>query len=284
MAIQRIVQAVAQGAAGVLLSTGLLIMAFSSARAQPEPAPAPETEASPASRPETPNIQEIIRKFAEKEKEFRAARDNYTYRQIVKVQELSPEGRVTGTYQMESDIIFTPQGERIEKVAYAPLSTLQGISISPEDERDLRSVQPFVLTTEDLPKYNIEYKGRQKVDELDTYVFMVGPKVMEKGQRYFQGQIWVDDRDFQIVKTYGKAVPDIRRKGQENLFPRFETYREQIDGKYWFPTWTGADDTLYFSTGSKRIRMLVQYKNYKQFRSTIKVTYGDEVPAQSPKP
>ena len=284
MAIQRIVQAVAQGAAGVLLSTGLLIMAFSSARAQQEPAPAPETEASPASRPETPNIQEIIRKFAEKEKEFRAARDNYTYRQIVKVQELSPEGRVTGTYQMESDIIFTPQGERIEKVAYAPLSTLQGISISPEDERDLRSVQPFVLTTEDLPKYNIEYKGRQKVDELDTYVFMVGPKVMEKGQRYFQGQIWVDDRDFQIVKTYGKAVPDIRRKGQENLFPRFETYREQIDGKYWFPTWTGADDTLYFSTGSKRIRMLVQYKNYKQFRSTIKVTYGDEVPAQSPKP
>ncbi|OFW33816.1 MAG: hypothetical protein A3J28_09860 [Acidobacteria bacterium RIFCSPLOWO2_12_FULL_60_22] len=229
-------------------------------------------------------MQEIIRKFAEKEKEFRAARDNYTYRQIVKVQELSPEGRVTGTYQMESDIIFTPQGERIEKVAYAPLSTLQGISISPEDERDLRSVQPFVLTTEDLPKYNIEYKGRQKVDELDTYVFMVGPKVMEKGQRYFQGQIWVDDRDFQIVKTYGKAVPDIRRKGQENLFPRFETYREQIDGKYWFPTWTGADDTLYFSTGSKRIRMLVQYKNYKQFRSTIKVTYGDEVPAQSPKP
>ena len=284
MAIKRILQAVGQGAGRVLLSAGLLILASSSARAQQEPAPAAETEASPASRPDTPNIQEIIRKFAEKEKEFRAARDNYTYRQIVKVQELSPEGRVTGTYQMESDIIFTPQGERIEKVAYAPLSTLQGISISPEDERDLRSVQPFVLTTEDLPKYNIEYKGRQKVDELDTYVFMVGPKVMEKGQRYFQGQIWVDDRDFQIVKTYGKAVPDIRRKGQENLFPRFETYREQIDGKYWFPTWTGADDTLYFSTGSKRIRMLVQYKNYKQFRSTIKVTYGDEVPAQSPKP
>ena len=284
MAIKRIFQAVAQRAGRILVCTGLLIMAFSSARAQQEPAPGTETGASPASRPDTPNTQEIIRKFAEKEKEFRAARDNYTYRQIVKVQELSPEGRVTGTYQMESDIIFTPRGERIEKVAYAPLSTLQHIGISPEDERDLRSVQPFVLTTEDLPKYNIEYKGRQKVDELDTYVFMVGPKVMEKGQRYFQGQIWVDDRDFQIVKTYGKAVPDIRRKGQENLFPRFETYREQIDGKYWFPTWTGADDTLYFSTGSKRIRMLVQYKNYKQFRSTIKVTYGDEVPAPSPKP
>ncbi|MBI4464335.1 MAG: hypothetical protein HY647_06480, partial [Acidobacteria bacterium] len=121
------------------------------------------------------------------------------------------------------------------------------------------------------------YLGPQRVDELDTYVFAVKPRTMEAGQRYFEGQIWVDERDYQIVKTYGKAVPDIRKKGQENLFPRFETIRQQVDGKYWFPVWTGADDTLHFSTGSVRIRMLVRYENYKQFRSTIKVTYGDEV-------
>ena len=233
---------------------------------------------------EMPDIQEIVRRFAEKEKEFKAARDNYTYHQIVKVQELSPDGDVVGTYQVESDVIFTPQEARVEKVVYAPLSTLRHISISPEDERDLKSIQPFVLTTEDMPKYNVKYLGRQKVDDLDTYVFMVSPKVLEKGQRYFEGQVWVDDRDYQIVKTYGKAVPDIRKKGQENLFPRFETYREQIDGKYWFPTWTGADDTLYFSTGAQRIRMLVRYENYKQFRSTIKVTYGDEIPTPPSKP
>jgi hypothetical protein len=125
--------------------------------------------------------------------------------------------------------------------------------------------------------------GRQKVDELETYVFMVGPKRIEKGERYFQGQIWVDDRDLQIVKTYGKAVPDIRGgKSGENLFPRFETYREQIDGKYWFPTWTGADDTLYFSSGSQRIRMIVRYENYKQFGSEINITFGDEVPSEAP--
>ena len=233
---------------------------------------------------ETPDIQEIVRRFAEKEKEFKAARDNYTYHQIVKVQELSPDGDVMGIYQVESDVIFTPQEARVEKVVYAPLSTLRHISISPEDERDLKSIQPFVLTTEEMPKYNIKYMGRQKVDDLDTYVFMVSPKVLEKGERYFEGQVWVDDRDFQIVKSYGKAVPDIRKKGQENLFPRFETYREQIDGKYWFPTWTGADDTLYFSTGAQRIRMLVRYENYKQFRSTIKVTYGDEIPTPPSKP
>ncbi len=160
------------------------------------------------------------------------------------------------------------------------MSTLRHISLSPEDEKDLRSVQPFVLTSDDLPKYNIQYQGRQKVDELGTFVFTVSPKTIEKGQRYFEGQIWVDDRDLQIVKTYGKAVPDIRKKGQENLFPRFETYREQIDGKYWFPTWTGADDTLNFSTGAQRIRMIVRYENYKQFKSDIKITYGDEAPQQ----
>lgn len=274
------------GAVTTILSGGLLFSALAAqAQSVPsEPASPPASADRPAPSADRPNIPEIIRRFAAKESEFRAARDNYTYHQIVKVQELSSEGKVAGTYQVESDIIFTPAGQRLEKVSYAPLSTLRNIGISPEDERDLKSIQPFVLTTGDIPKYDIKYMGRQKVDELDTFVFMVGPKVMEKDQRYFQGQIWVDDRDYQIVKTYGKAVPDIRRKGQENLFPRFETYREQIDGKYWFPTWTGADDTLYFSSGSQRIRMLVQYKNYKQFRSEVKVTYGDEVPAQPPAP
>ena len=232
----------------------------------------------------TPDTQEIIRRFAAKEKEFKAARDNYTYRQIVKVEELGMNGDVGGTYQLEEDVIFTPSGERVEKVVYAPMSTLNHISMSPEDEKDLRSIQPFVLTTDDLHKYDIQYQGRQKVDEVTTFVFRVGPKTLEKGQRYFEGQIWVDDRDFQIVKSYGKAVPDIRKKGQENLFPRFETYRGQIDGKYWFPIWTGADDTLHFSTGAQRIRMIVRYENYKRFRSDTKVTYGDEVPQQKPNP
>ena len=116
---------------------------------------------------------------------------------------------------------------------------------------------------------------------MTTFVFKVGPKTLEKGQRYFEGQIWVDDRDYQIVKTYGKSVPDIRsKKGDENLFPRFETYREQIDGKYWFPTWTGADDTLQFTSGPVRIRIIIRYENYKQFKSNVKITYGEEAAPQ----
>ena len=297
LAAQRISGLLRQGAARLLFCGWLVSIASISSStmllevgAQQEgmpPAPestGPGAASGASSKADTPDIQAIIRRFAAKEKEFQTARENYTYRQIVKVQELSEDGEVRGTFHVEEDIIFTPDGKRIEKVAYAPLSTLRAISISPEDQRDLRNVQPFVLTTDDLHKYDIKYMGRQNVDELSTYVFMVSPKRIVKGQRYFQGQIWVDDRDLQIVKTYGKAVPDIRKKGQENLFPRFETYREQIDGKYWFPTWTGADDTLHFSRGPQRIRMIVRYEDYKQFRSTITVTYGDEVPPEESQP
>ena len=145
---------------------------------------------------------------------------------------------------------------------------------------DIREIQPFVLTSDDIAKYNLKYLGKEMVDEIDCFVFDVAPKTLEKNQRYFQGQIWVDDKDLQIVKTYGKAVPDIR-KGQENLFPRFETYREQIDGLYWFPTYTRAVDTLQFSSGAQRIRQIIKYDNYKKFQADVKLTFGDAVDGDS---
>ena len=134
-------------------------------------------------------------------------------------------------------------------------------------------MQPFVLTTAQLPKYFIRYLGKQNVDEIRCYVFAIKPKKMEKGQRYFEGEIWVDDRDLQIVKSYGRGVGIV---GKNNAFPKFETYREQIDGKYWFPTYTRADDVLNFDSGPQRIRMLVRYENYKQFKSEVNIQYGGE--------
>lgn len=222
-------------------------------------------------------VDEIIRKFSRKEKEFKLARENYIYRQNVKILDLGSGDTEVGRYEMTMDILFSATGKRIEKVVYAPQATLRNISMSPEDERDIREIQPFVLTSDDIGKYDLRYLGKQKIDEIDSYLFFVRPKTLEPNQRYFEGQIWVDDRDFQIVKTYGKAVPDIRKKGQENLFPRFETYREQIDGKYWFPTYTRADDTLNFSSGPVHMRIIVRYEDYKQFKATTTITFGDEV-------
>ena len=226
-------------------------------------------------QPQVP-VEEIIRKFSEREREFRIARANYTYRQEVSVQELNGNDRVMGEYRVTSDITFDPTGKRTEKIVFAPANTLKNIGLTAQDLQDIREIQPFVLTSDDIYKYDLKYAGKEKIDEIDCYVFEVVPKKIEKDQRYFQGQIWVDDQDLQIVKTYGKAVPDIKEKGKENLFPRFETYREQIDA-YWFPTYTKAVDTLQFSSGPQRMRQIIKYDKYKKFEADVKLTFGDAV-------
>jgi hypothetical protein len=230
---------------------------------------------------------EIIQRFAAKEKQFKDAREQYTYTQSVKVDTLDGD-TVTGEYQEIFDVLFNDQGKRLENVTFAPQSTLENanISMSEQDLEDIRHLMPFVLTTEEIPEYDILYVGQQQEDELHCYVFDIAPKKIEGKKRYFQGRIWVDDHDFQIVKTYGKSVPDIRKKNQENLFPKFTTWRQQIDGKYWFPTFTRADDTLHFSNiGDVHIREIIKYTNYKKFGSNVKITYeGKEVPKGPQKP
>jgi hypothetical protein len=220
------------------------------------------------------NPEEIIRKFAAKESEFQKARENYTYRQSVKLTELDANGNPEGKWEIISDIVFGADGKRTEKVVRAPVPNLQHILLTPKDEQDLRNVQPFVLNTQDISKYDVRYLGKSKVDEVSCYQFSVKPKAMVKNQRYFEGEIWVDDRDLQIVKTYGKGV-GIQSKN--DAFPKFETYREQIDGKYWFPTYTHADDVLRFPDYSQHITMTVKYQDYKQFKSDVNITFGDVV-------
>jgi hypothetical protein len=226
------------------------------------------------------NPEEIIQKFAAKEAEFAQARNNYTYRQTAKINELDAGGNPTiGKWEEVSDIIFSPEGRRGEKVVFAPVTSLQRISLTPEDLADLRNVQPFVLTTTEIPDYNIVFLGREKVDEIGCYTFSVKPKNLKPGKRYFEGQIWVDDRDLQIVKTYGKGVGELKSGSSKNqAFPKFETYREQIDGKYWFPTYTHADDTLRFKNGDNvHIRMTVKYQDYKRYEGRSTIRYGDVV-------
>jgi hypothetical protein len=241
---------------------------FAGLAVAPLAAPAPPSDPSP---------DEIIRKFAAKESEFRKARENYTYRQSVKMEEIDSDGNVEGKWEITSDIIFGPNKQRMEKVVYAPMISLKHLILSPQDEQDLRDVQPFVLTSEDIAKYKIDYLGKQNADEIPCYTFNVSPIKMLKGERYFEGEIWVDDRDFQIVKTFGKGVGLLKR-GEDNQFPKFETYRQQVDGKYWFPVYTHADDVLHFRDMSQRVRMVVKYQDYKRFGAETSVTFGDEVP------
>jgi hypothetical protein len=227
--------------------------------------------------PKSVTVDQVVQKFAEKEKVFKKERENYVYTQTVKVQTLDGD-TVDGEYQQTVEVTFDDKGRRVENVTFAPQNTLQRVSMSREDFQDIESLMPFVLTSDEINDYNIKYVGQQQVDELGTYVFDINPKEMKSGRRYFDGRIWVDDRDFQIVKTHGKPVPETH-KGNENLFPRFTTYREQVDGKYWFPTYTRADDTLHFKTNDVHIREIIKYTNYQRFNTSIgkiTVNYGGE--------
>ena len=256
----------------LLLASFVVVCAFLplAARQQgPMNAGAQNTSLGPPPIP----IDEIIRQFAAKEAEFRTERDNFTYTQTFIVQTLDESNRVDGEYKMVSDIVFDARGKRIEVVTNAPAPTLERLSLSQEDFNDLEHLYPFVLTTEDLPKYDIKYVDHLPLDELSTYVFDVAPKTTEKNQRYFQGRIWVDDKDFQIVKTFGKPVGYAKKKKGDNdqLFPRFETFRENIEGKYWFPTYTRADEVLPFKDNPVHIRITARYQNYKRFGVTVKI-------------
>ncbi len=244
--------------------------------------------------PQGTTPEEIIKRFAAKETEFAKAREQYTYRQDVKVETVDGD-TVDGQYHEVFDVLFDDKGKRIENVVFAPQSSLQKIYMSEEDMQDIRHRLPFVLTEQDLPEYNILYVGQQQEDELHCYVFDIAPKKIEGKKRYFQGRVWVDSHDFQIVKTYGKTVPDlcnghpcneVKKHGdQENLFPKFTTWRQQIDGQYWFPVYTRADDELHFKMEDVHIREIVKYEDYKRFGTNVKILYeGKEIPSGEKKP
>ena len=222
------------------------------------------------------DIAKIIRAFTSKETEFRKALSEYAFKREATIQTVGAGGAITGEYHRVSQFVFTDQNERFEKITYFPQPTLTELIFTQEDLEDLGGVQPFALEASKIDQYDFKYMGKEQLDELHTYVFDVAPKVLPKkvSERRFEGRIWVDEDDLQIVKVHGKAVPQGNQR-----FPIFETYREQIDGRYWFPTYTSADDELVFPKGQVvHIRMLVRYTDYKRFGSKVKVTEIGDAP------
>ena len=235
--------------------------------------------------------EQIIKEFSAKETQFQDALNHYTYRRTARVDEIDDDNKPSGEWYEVDDVIFDATGRRTERVDFAPPNTLKQIMMSPSDLQDLEHGYPFVLTTADVPEYDIKYLGRQKVDEVDCYVFDVRPKTIEKGKRYLNGRIWVDATELQIVVTNGRMVPDDTRKNSEDLHAPFMTWRQQIDGNYWFPVYTKGEGILHFSGGygymaqDVHIRETIKYTDYKRFGSSSKVFYnGQEVPKDGQPP
>ena len=224
-----------------------------------------------ASAPKEITPAQIIQRFTAKETEVEAIRRRYTFRQNIKAQTLDTDGKMVSEFQQVSDMRYDDKTGWIKTVVFAPQPSLK---MSKEDMEDLETRQAFTIGTNELREYNVTYVGQQRLDELHCYAFDVAPKQMEKNHRYFQGRIWVDEHDFQIVKNTGKSVPDIRiqhrKRVDENLFPKFTTWRELIEGKYWFPTFSSADDTLHFVHNDEHIKEVLKFADYKLAGATGK--------------
>lgn len=214
----------------------------------------------------------LIREIAAKASEAEAARGHYTYRQTVFFQELDSHGAEVGGYREIRDIIFSPEEKRSEIFVGAPQMYLRRMKLTEEDFRDIREVNPFVFTREQLLYYQAKFRGRESADGTGCLVYRILPRQVLDGQRLFDGLIWVSEKDRQIVRAEGKPVPQIYRKDGENLFPRFTTLYAPIDG-HWFPVRTLADDTLYFRSGPQRVRITIGYDNYKRFSSESTIEY-----------
>lgn len=230
-------------------------------------------------------IDRIVKTFTGKEGEFRAALTNYVFNRSATVQTIGMGGQITGLFRRDSFMSLLGDGTRFEKILFAPMPTLMEINITPQDLEDLGGINPFALEPSSVSQYNFTYVGKEKIDELNLYVFDVAPKVLPNPKksklRLFTGRVWVDDGDLQIVKSKGKAVPE----DKNNKYPVVETWRENIDGKYWFPAFSSSDDELVFDSGQAvKLRMRVKYTDYKQGQSDVKILDDVDDASDAPKP
>ena len=213
----------------------------------------------------------LVRLVAQRETETEKERNEYTYRQNVTIEELDDHGTVRGYYREVRDVIFSPEHERTEQFVGTPVKSLKNLILTDEDFADVRNIQPLVLTLDQLFNYETRFKGDEVMDDVDCWVLQVRPRQFLSGMRYFDGMVWVDKKEFNIVRMEGQAVPQIRTTKQENLFPRFTTIRKPIDGKHWFPVYTYSDDVLHFKNGPLRQRLRISYTEYKRFGAESKL-------------
>lgn len=288
------------GILGAMLTLALALLVMPAAGQSPAPAPTPASPtpaAAPVSAqkhlpdPPASEIPQIIHKFATQEKLFRQLlAHSYTYTETIKLESMDGDGNVTGTYEQADDITYdSDDGHREIICTYCPQPTLRDVMVTEEDIHDFFNMDMYTVDVDDLPLYNVTYEGHVPLDQLTTYVFAISPKKIEKGHRYFQGKVWVDDKDFQIVKSYGKAVPNqFDKHGHPtNQFLPFETWRQPVDGKYWFPVFTRTNSKLWTETGDIPLRLIIHFKNYRQFRGTARILSTEELPKpqqQAPAP
>lgn len=215
---------------------------------------------------------DLVKKVAAREALSQEARSHYTYKQTVVVEDFNDRGARVGDYREVREVIFSPSGERSERFVGKPSNNLKRIVLTEEDFRDIRDVQPFLFTPDVAWIYETKFRGEETIDGIECWVLQVRPRQILQGQRLFDGILWIDQSDFSIIRSEGKAVPQhfSSRPGKENLFPNFTTVRQKV-GDHWFPVQTYADDTLHFASGPQRVKLIIRYAGYQRFIADSKI-------------
>jgi len=216
---------------------------------------------------------DLIQRVAARETEAAEAQSNYTYRQTVTIDELDNRGVTVGSYHELRDVIFSPNAARTEQLVGRPSDRLTRIKLTDEDFRDIREIQPFLLTKDQAFLYETQFRGEETIDGVDCFVIQIRPRQILEGQRLFDEMLWVAQNDYSIIRSEGQAVPQIHMLKSENLFPHFTTLRQKVEGDYWFPVTTYGDDTLYFRGGAQRVRLTIRYSEYHRFGADSKIIY-----------
>jgi len=258
-------------------SSGSWVMG--SAPAAPVAATATPTPTAATKRlpdPSPAQIQQIIQTFTTHEREFRGLlANNYTYTESILVEELNDSGDLEpGNFQQVNEIQYAPSGARSIVCTFCPQNTLQNVTLTQEDLTDMFNMNMYTISVDELPQYKITYVDHEPLDQITAYVFDIAPKEIVKGHRYFQGKVYVDDQSQMIVKSIGKVVPDEYDKHgvPTNEFLPFTVWRQEVDGKYWFPVYTLMQGSLKFpGQPDQPMQMVIQFKNYKQFRATTRI-------------
>src|SRR5215469_1572094 len=260
----------AKFAATLLAALAFLAAAPALLRAQgpmrvPEPEKLPQPMPSGAAQPPPMAPDEIIRRFAAREDDMVRAIKGYSFQKEIRVQELGPDRKPAGQYDVVLQSHISPEGKISEKMLNRQASTLHYLDLERGDNDLVAAAPMFPLTTAMLPKYVITYGGTEKVDELNTYYFMVKPKAIERSRAYFSGVVWVDTQELAIVKTIGKWVTELGDvKAGDLPFTLFETYRQEVGKNLWFPMYARSDETLEQGGAHIPIRIIVKWDKYSQ--------------------
>lgn len=255
-----------------------ILAASTPSLAQGRPGPMPQSPPTGPitlpGAPKTPDpppvpVEEIIKRLSANEEAMLHAREGFTFRKTVRIQELDDKGQTTGEFQLVTDTAVGSDGKLTEKVVSRPTSTMTVLNVVEEDTDLLKRIPLFPLTVSQEPKYNLTYLGKQKLDEIEAYIFQVKPKQVERTKALFDGVIWVDTADFAIVKTTGKWITELGEvKPQQLPFSTFDSLRENVAAKQWFPAYMRSDTTIPIKTGDVHIRLTVLWQNYKPVTAT----------------